>query len=105
MVPRVPLLFWTVRPVVRPGRAVGATAPRASTLWLFAWAMPVGDACCRPWLLTALVLVLVFGVVLVVVALSALLVLALVMPRVLALTDPWVLTRALAPAWFGLPTL
>src|SRR4051812_49305593 len=54
-----PVEFWTVRPVVRPGSAVLATAPRPSTLLLLEWLMPFGDACCRLWLLVARVFVVV----------------------------------------------
>src|SRR3954471_23447088 len=64
-VPRLtPADVCTLRPVVSPGSAVPATAPRASTLLGLACAIPLGEACSRPWLLTALV-VGVVGVVVV----------------------------------------
>jgi hypothetical protein len=44
----VPLLLLTVRPVVRPGRVLLDTEPRASTLLLFAWLIPVADAFAGP---------------------------------------------------------
>ena len=103
----VPPLLFTVRPVVRPGSALLATAPRASTLLSLAWAMPVGEAFAGPWLWTvACELVLAFTPVVggvVVVRLSTLSGLALMMPLGEAFTVPWTLTPADAPAPAGGP--
>ncbi len=49
----VPPLVCTGILVVRPGSAVGATAPRASELFVFARLIACGLACCRLWLLVA----------------------------------------------------
>src|SRR5438309_1802982 len=47
-----PPLVLTVRPVVSPASEPLATAPPASTLRELACAIPVGEACIGPWLLT-----------------------------------------------------
>jgi hypothetical protein len=80
----VPPEFWTVSPVVSPGNVLDATLPRARTLFGLACAIPVGDACAGPWLLTALVVL----VVLVVVAPTALFGLAWDMLLIELLSDP-----------------
>jgi hypothetical protein len=84
----VPLLFWTERPVVRPGNAVLDTCPPARTLCELALAIPVVDAWLGPWLTPTAG----FVVVLVVVELrfSALF--------ELALSEPWLFTPAFIPA-------
>ena len=46
----VPVLVLAVRPVVSPASEPLTTVPPARTLWKFACAIPVGDACSRPWL-------------------------------------------------------
>src|SRR5258708_7839957 len=53
----VPPLPFTVRPVVRPGRALLGTEARASALLGLAWEIAVKDACISDWLVAPRTLV------------------------------------------------
>lgn len=82
-----PLVLWTVRPVERPARLPLATLLRARTELELACAIPLGEACSRPWLPLARTLAFT-------VPLTALFAFARSIALAEAFSDPWLLMRA-----------